>query len=126
MEELPHKIKLELAMQLHKKLYSSIKFFNDKDKSFIAWICVLLKPLNIEDSKSIYKEGEIVTESKLQMYKNSYLVYFLAKGTAGYVLPRFNNKVYYFIEEGQTFGQIDLASDKHFIEEGSTFIKKNQ
>ena len=27
LDELPHKIKLELAMEIHKRLYESIKFF---------------------------------------------------------------------------------------------------
>ena len=33
----------------------------------------------------------------------------MVKGTAGYVLPRFNNKAYLLIEAGQHFGHIDLA-----------------
>lgn len=65
MEHLPHKLRLELAMVLHRKLYSHISFFIGKDKSFIAWMTTLLRPFNIEDGKKIYMEGERVTESKL-------------------------------------------------------------
>jgi len=47
MDELPHKIKLELAMQIHKKMYETINFFRGKEKSFIVWIGIVLRPLNI-------------------------------------------------------------------------------
>ena len=47
MEELPAKLRLELAMAIHKKMYSGIKFFNDKDKNFIAWISTFLRPINV-------------------------------------------------------------------------------
>ena len=56
--------------------------------------------MNIEDEKYIYKEGEEVTE-----------VFFLVKGAAGYVLPRFNNKAYLMIEEGEHFGHVDIGKD---------------
>ncbi len=44
MEELPHKLKLELAMVINKKMYSSISFFmNKNDQVFIAWIGTVLR-----------------------------------------------------------------------------------
>jgi hypothetical protein len=64
MEELPYKLKLDLAMTIHTKLYSNLYYFQDKDKSFIAWISTLLRPINVEDEKYIYREGEEVTEGK--------------------------------------------------------------
>jgi hypothetical protein len=63
-EELPHKLKLELAMVIHLKMYSTVDFFMGKDKSFIAWIVTLIRPLNCESEDYIYKEGEEVFESK--------------------------------------------------------------
>jgi hypothetical protein len=70
MEELPAKLRLELAMAIHKKMYSGIKFFKDKDKNFIAWISTFLRPINVQKNEFIYKEGEAITESKF--YINSY------------------------------------------------------
>ena len=32
-------------MEIHKEIYTNIMFFKDKDKSFIAWIGPLLKPV---------------------------------------------------------------------------------
>ena len=49
MEELPHKLRLELAMVIHKKMYSTVAFFQEKDKSFIAWVERMIKPMNLED-----------------------------------------------------------------------------
>lgn len=47
LDELPHKIKLEMAMKIHDQMYNTIAFFKGKEKSFIAWIGHLLRPLNI-------------------------------------------------------------------------------
>lgn len=65
MEELPHKLKLELAMAVHKKMYASIHFFQKREKSFIAWIARLIRPIKIDDQEYIYKEGEEIIESKV-------------------------------------------------------------
>ena len=64
MEELPHKLKLELAMVIHRSMYSTVTFFMDKDKGFIAWVAKLVRPVNFEDQDYIYKEGEEIVESK--------------------------------------------------------------
>jgi len=54
LDELPHKIKIELAMKIHEHMYLSIKFFKDKEKSFIAWIGTLLRPLNVQEADYVY------------------------------------------------------------------------
>ena len=43
------------------------------------------------------------------------IVYFLVKGVAGYVLPRFDNIVYIKIEEGDHFGHVDLIFDPDIL-----------
>jgi len=60
MEELPYKLKIELAMDIHKRIYQTISFFKDKDKNFIAWIGTLLRPINVQQDDFIYREGEDV------------------------------------------------------------------
>ena len=124
MEDLPHKMRLELAMIIHLKMYASVNYFKgkEKDKSFIGWMSSLLKPINIDDKKYIYKEGEEVTEGKILIFMC--VVYFIVKGTAGYVLPRFNNKAYILIETGDHFGHVDLAHDKDFIDMNANPIQK--
>jgi hypothetical protein len=40
----------------------------------------------------------------------------LVRGAAGYVLPRFENKAYSIINEGDHFGHVDIAKDVKFID----------
>ena len=77
-------------------MYSTVKFFKDKDESFVVWITKILAPLSTHSQDYIYREGEDIDESKRYKIK-SYIVYFLVKGHAAYVLPRFNNSDYYEI-----------------------------
>ena len=65
MEELPSKLRIELAMAIHKKMYSNIKFFQNRDIKFIVWIGMILRPVNIQENDYIFKEGEEITEGKL-------------------------------------------------------------
>jgi hypothetical protein len=44
-------------------MYSKVIFFKDKEKTFIAWIGTLLKPLHFDEADYIYNEGEEITES---------------------------------------------------------------
>jgi hyperpolarization activated cyclic nucleotide-gated potassium channel 1 len=64
LEELPYKLRIELAMEIHKDIYTNIEFFNAKDKSFIAWVGPLLKPLLASEQEYIFKEGDDIKESK--------------------------------------------------------------
>ena len=52
-------------MVIHKKMYNHLHYFQNKQKSFIAWIERLIKPMHIEDSEYLYKEGEEIHESKI-------------------------------------------------------------
>ena len=47
MKELPYKLKIDLAMQIHKNIYHLVEFFKFKEKSFIAWIGPLLRPYKV-------------------------------------------------------------------------------
>jgi hypothetical protein len=49
MNELPHKLRLELATQINKKMYSTLVFFEKKEKSFIAWIGTVITPMTVQD-----------------------------------------------------------------------------
>ena len=49
-EEQPHKLKIMLSMYIFESKYKKIKFLNGKTKSFISWICPLLKPLTFVDN----------------------------------------------------------------------------
>lgn len=68
MEELPAKLRIDLAMAIHKKMYSNIKFFQDKEHNFIAWVGTFLRPINVQEKDYIYKESEDITEGMPLIY----------------------------------------------------------
>ncbi len=41
-----------------------IKFFDDKDHNFKAWVGTILKPLQVMEDLIIYEEGEEINDSK--------------------------------------------------------------
>ena len=51
-------------MAIHIKMYANVDFFKEKEKSFIAWIVTLVRPMSCEAEDYIYKEGEEAVESK--------------------------------------------------------------
>lgn len=50
------------------------------------------------------------------------VVYFLVSGHAGFVLPRFGNRIYKEIFPGEHFGHSELVTDQDFID--ATKIKR--
>jgi hypothetical protein len=56
-----------------------------------------------------------VSRNRLLLTSYSIIVYFLVKGKAGYVLPKYPTQVYIEIEQGELFGHVDLAYNKAFF-----------
>lgn len=111
MDELPSKLRMELAIAIHYTMYSTVSFFRGKEKSFIAWISKHIRPMHIDEDDFIYKEGEEILE-----------IYFLVKGQAGYVLPRFENKLYFEITQGSLFGHVDLGDNPDYYEDAEVSV----
>lgn len=84
-------------MYIHESRYKRINFLKCKTKSFISWICPLLKPLTFEENQYIYMEGDDVHN-----------IYFLIRGTASFVLPSYENTSYINIYRGSHFGVMDI------------------
>lgn len=89
LDELPHKLKVEISMYIYEKRYKKIKFFKQTSNSFISWLCPLLKPNSFEENQYIFSEGEDIQS-----------IYFLLKGRASFVLPSYDNVSYIDIKEG--------------------------
>jgi hypothetical protein len=96
-EQLPHKLRVELSIYLYKDLYSKFYFLQDKSSSFLAWICPLFKPVISGINNYIYFEGDDIN-----------CIYFLKKGSCGFVLPKHLNIKYIDINLGYTFGVVDI------------------
>ena len=92
-------MKLEVSLFIHEQTYKKISFFNGKSASFIAWICPLLKPRRYPNNGYVYFEGDTVNN-----------IYFLIKGKAGFVLPKYKNTVYIEISVGSHFGIVDIIA----------------
>jgi hypothetical protein len=82
-EELPHKLRLEVSLFIHENTYKRIDIFRGKPSTFIAWICPMLKPQPHPANSYIFFEGDDVTS-----------IFFLTKGKSGFVLPKYNNTPY--------------------------------
>ena len=108
-ETLPHSLRLEVSLFVFEKTFKQIDFLKERPVSFIAWICPLLKPLLMTRDTYVYFEGDEIT-----------CIYFLKKGPAGYVLPRFNNQIYIKLLQGQHFGISCIVGS--FIESGNFHI----
>jgi len=85
-------------MEMHRDIYDKIYFFHDKPKEFLVYCVPMLKEMTFQPDMYIYQEGDAIQ-----------YVYFIEKGRAGFVLPRFDNAIYIIIEHGDLFGVIDLV-----------------
>jgi len=41
-----------------------VEFFQNKEKTFIAWIGTVLRPMSVSEQEYFFKEGEDIMESK--------------------------------------------------------------
>ena len=85
-------------MYLHESRYRKIKFLKDKTKSFITWICPLLKPFPYSANQFVYHEGDDVDH-----------IFFLTLGKCCFVMPSFDNTSYIQIAVGDNFGIVDIV-----------------
>jgi hypothetical protein len=58
LENLPHKLKVDLSIYIYASRFEKINFFQGKSRSFISWVCPLLKPGYYAEMEYIYSEGE--------------------------------------------------------------------
>ena len=50
LEDLPYKLKIDVSVHIYERTYKSILFLKCKSRSFIAWICPLLKPYAVTEN----------------------------------------------------------------------------
>ena len=116
-DELPHKLKIEVSLYIYEQRYSRIKFFKERTASFISWMCPLLKPQYFGTNQYIFYEGDEVKD-----------IQFMIVGEAAFVLPSFKNTMYILIESGDHFGVIDIvgsASQNDNMDLDDWFQKKH-
>ena len=104
-EELPHKLKIEVSLFLHEQTYRNIVFLKDRSSSFKAWLCPLLKPYLVMENQYVFFEDDEITS-----------IYFIKGGECGFVLPKHNNAKYIDMEVGSHFGAVDIVGS--LLQEG--------
>lgn len=82
-DELPHKLKIEVSLFIHEQTYRKINFLKDRSSSFKAWVCPLLKPYLVTENQYVFFEEDEIT-----------CIYFLKAGKCGFVLPKHLNALY--------------------------------
>lgn len=95
---LSKKMKRQLSLHIHEKTYKKLNLLRHSKPAFVTWICPLLKPREYPSNEYVYLENDDVLH-----------IYFLFKGSCGFVLPKYNNATYIEIHEGQHFGIIDIV-----------------
>lgn len=105
MDELPHKLKRNLAMTIYSKKFQHVQFFSRKESSFIIWVGTAIRPVKLEEGDYIYKEGEKILE-----------MYFIVNGEVSYVLPRYNHAIYITSEKGSHFAHEDILGSRKLEE----------
>jgi hypothetical protein len=64
MEELPYSLQQELNNQMQHKKFAHVPFLCKRDVCFLKWISPIIKCSSNEVSQFVYKEGELVKQSK--------------------------------------------------------------
>jgi len=85
-------LRVEISNHIYSNLIVNIDLFSKKSRSFIAWVCPLLKTLIVTKGSTLYEEGDDI-----------YSIYFTTKnenkevteeGSIGFVLKKYNNVKY--------------------------------
>lgn len=101
LDNLPQTLSIKMTMHIHEQRYERITFTKDKSKSFISWLCPLMKPIPYNQKQYIFQEQDDVSN-----------IYFLIKGTASFVLPLYDDAKYVNINVGDHFGVIDIIGSQ--------------
>ncbi|NEQ39748.1 MAG: cyclic nucleotide-binding domain-containing protein [Okeania sp. SIO3I5] len=100
LEELPHPLKMKLALQLHKEVIEKVPIFQGATSQFVEEIVMALKPEILPPSEYIIREGNWGNE-----------MYFIKRG----LVQAFSEKtgsVYRNMAAGTFFGEIALVYEQ--------------
>ena len=64
MKELPYRLRIQLAVKIHKRIVENVPFLNKRSSDFIAFVGPMLKTLRFKEGSLIYTSQEPVLESK--------------------------------------------------------------
>ena len=96
LNELPKRLRYELALAMHQGAAKSLSFFTNKDPVFVSAIVPFMQPQFIKSNERVYSLGDYADE-----------VYFLVSGRVSYVLED-GGFVYRTLHQGTYFGEIEV------------------
>lgn len=96
LNELPKKLRYELALAMHQGAAKSLNFFEGKDAVFVSAIVPFMQPLFVKVKSLIFDQGEYADE-----------IYFIISGRVSYVVEK-NGFVYRSLQQGSYFGDIEV------------------
>lgn len=97
LDELPYRLKIKTVMHIYREHYELIPYLKRQNETFLSWICPQMKQNFLPREEYVYQESDQIEE-----------IYFVVKGSAGYVIPFRGNIVYVYIVSGDCFGEIDI------------------
>lgn len=96
LNELPKRLRYELALAMHQGAAKLLHFFQNKDPVFVSAIVPFMQPQFIKSQDLIYSQGEYADE-----------IYFLVSGRVSYILEE-GRFVYRTLHQGAYFGDIEV------------------
>lgn len=96
LNELPKRLRYELALAMHQGAAKVLSFFQNKDPVFVAAIVPFMQPQFLKSQDLVYSLGEYADE-----------VYFLVSGRVSYILEE-GRFVYRTLHQGAYFGDIEV------------------
>lgn len=95
-DELPVKLRSDIAKSMYNGIVNKIRFFEDKDSNFIGNIVPLLTPLKVQKYDIIFRKGN---------FPNA--IFFITSGRVSFYLEK-KNITFKDMIEGGYFGDIDI------------------
>lgn len=101
--ELPSTLRSEVSLYLHKALIEKIKFFHERNASFLSFVVPKLKHMSCGANEYLYHIDDEAFESI------EYLVFFIKYGRV--LLKAMNGGIFRAYPTGSYFGEIELLDD---------------
>mmetsp|Transcript_15456 Transcript_15456/g.27997 ORF Transcript_15456/g.27997 Transcript_15456/m.27997 type:complete len:411 (-) Transcript_15456:1191-2423(-) len=94
--ELPKDLRYEVAMSMYSGVAADLPFFRGRDKAFVIYVMPLLKPMVLNNTEYLYREGEFPCE-----------VFYIIRGRVNLVLGE-SEIAYKSFLKGSHIGEIEL------------------
>lgn len=85
-------------LHIYRNKYNTVRFLRNQSENFLAWICPLLTQRYLPMEEYLFYETDLIDD-----------IFFLTKGSCGFVLPLVHNVVYIKVLNGDYVGDLDFV-----------------